>query len=171
MLESEIPHEQTFEDCYDAQHKLQIESYGSDPVLLEGKEATDFIMWNVVALTDELHEALAEVGWKPWATSRHINRDAYRGELVDAFHFFMNLMMVADITPSELMAEYYKKRQKNADRQAAGYDGVSTKCPGCHRALDDDAVECEQTGVFWASGVVAFRCAVDGKEYTRSINA
>ena len=29
------------------------------------------------------------------------------------------------------------KRAKNAQRQLDGYDGVSTKCPKCGRALDD----------------------------------
>ena len=31
--------------------------------------AIDFIHWNVTAATDELHELLGEIGWKPWPTS------------------------------------------------------------------------------------------------------
>lgn len=95
-----------------------------------------------VALVDELHEALNEIGWKPWASSQHFNQEAVKGELVDAFHFFMNLCMIAQVTPDDLIQGYINKSAKNIQRQEDGYDGVSTKCPGCGRALDDDAVHC-----------------------------
>lgn len=131
-----------FRDAMRDQIDLQITSYGKSPLNLEGDERADFIRCNILALEDELHEALDEVGWKPWATSRHLNREAFKGELVDAFHFFMNLMAVAQIGADELLEGYQAKRLKNAKRQEEGYDGVSTKCPGCKRALDDDAVEC-----------------------------
>lgn len=131
-----------FELALKAQHELQVNSFGADPKQLAGQEATEWIRWNVLALEDELHEALAEVGWKPWATSRHINRDAYISELVDSFHFLMNLMLVVDCTADEFLEKYFEKRGVNAARQAAGYDGVTGKCSKCKRALDDAAVAC-----------------------------
>ena len=124
-------------EIFEMQRALQVESYGYDPGLMQGEERTTFIMWNVVALTDELHEALAEVGWKPWATSRHVNEEAFKGELVDALHFLVNLCLAADMSPMELYEGYLEKRRRNAKRQAEGYDGVSSKCPQCKRALDD----------------------------------
>lgn len=108
------------------------------------KPAIDFIHWNVTALTDELHELLGEVGWKPWAKSRHINLEAARGELIDAYHFMANLSLVLGMDANEIMRRYHEKHAKNAKRQEEGYDGVSTKCPGCKRALDDEAVKCRQ---------------------------
>lgn len=131
-----------FRDALRAQYELQLNAYGSDPVELPEHEKIEFIRWNVLALEDELHEALAEVGWKPWATSKHINRDAFKGELVDAFHFLMNLMIVTGIDADEFLAGYREKNLRNAARQAEGYDGVKGKCPGCRRALDDPAVKC-----------------------------
>lgn len=131
-----------FQRALEAQRQLQIKSYGADPVTLTGDEAADWIRWNVLALEDELHEALAETGWKPWATSRHINRDAFIGELVDSFHFLMNLMLVVDCSADEFLDKYFVKRGINAARQAAGYDGVTTKCVKCKRALDDVSVAC-----------------------------
>ena len=86
----------TFSNALDAQLELQKNAYGNDPSTLETNEQLDWIRWNTLALEDELHEALAETGWKPWAKSKHVNRDAFVGELVDAFHFFMNLMLVVD---------------------------------------------------------------------------
>jgi len=122
---------------------LQRDTYGAHPAEIEDiKERIQFYKDMHVAIVDELHEALAEIGWKPWATSRHINEDAVKGELVDAFHFFMNLCMLVGMTPEELTKRYVLKREKNIKRQQDGYDGVSSKCVGCGRALDDDAVTC-----------------------------
>lgn len=128
---------------YELQRELQAEAYGKDPTELEGDERLQFAKDMHIALTDELHEALGEIGWKPWATSKHFEEDAYKAELVDAWHFFMNLMLVARMTPEDLFQGYTKKRQRNIERQLEGYDGVSTKCPYCKRALDDPAVKCE----------------------------
>lgn len=131
-----------FEDALDAQLELQVKSFKADPRFLSDPEKLEWIRWNVLALEDELHEALAETGWKPWATSQHINRDAFIGELVDAFHFLMNLMLITNCTAAEFLHRYAEKRGINAARQAAGYDGISSKCSVCKRALDDPSVNC-----------------------------
>lgn len=108
------------------------------------EERMQAIRDNVLACTDELHEALGETGWKPWATSNHLNVDAFRAEMVDAWHFFMNLMLHSGMTADDLYQGYVAKHAKNHKRQDEGYDGVTTKCPGCKRAYDDDAVKCNQ---------------------------
>lgn len=124
---------------YEAQRALQIEAYGADPTTLTGDEAVQFIKDMNLALQDELHELLGEVGWKPWATSRHINHDMAKAELVDAWHFFMNLMLILGMTPDELFDRYMEKRKRNSERQEEGYDGVGGKCALCRRAIDDVA--------------------------------
>lgn len=136
----------TLQKALDAQLELQKNSFGADPSNLDDQGKMDWIRWNVLALEDELHEALAETGWKPWAKSQHINRDAYVSELVDSFHFLMNLMLVVDCSAEEFLAKYFEKRGINAARQAAGYDGIAGKCPDCKRALDDTAVTCTENG-------------------------
>lgn len=146
------------------------------------KPAIDFLHWNVTALTDELHELLGEIGWKPWAKSRHINLEAARGEAIDAMHFLANIFLVLGLDDAEeVMRRYHAKHKKNAARQEAGYDGVSTKCPGCKRALDDDAVEClELTGLDHDEqarkfprfeGQRFFRCTVSGGLYRNTPNS
>jgi dimeric dUTPase (all-alpha-NTP-PPase superfamily) len=111
-----------------------------DPRYLTGDARADFIRWNMLATEDELHEALQETGWKPWASDRSLNREAYINELVDAFHFFMNLLLVASpgMDPEEIAADfevkYLKKRGVNAQRQQEGYTGQ--KCPACHREVE-----------------------------------
>lgn len=130
-------------EMFEMQADLQRKSYGAHPADIKTpEEKIQFIKDMILALEDELHEAMFEIGWKPWATSKHIRKAGFQGELVDAFHFFMNLCMAVEMTPEDLYQQYKKKRLKNAQRQAEGYDAQSTKCPQCTRAYDDDAVKC-----------------------------
>lgn len=128
------------------QRRLQEDSYGFNFDTMTEEERVLFARDQILALLDEAHEALAEIGWKPWATSRHMNRDAFVSELVDAWHFLMNLLLAAQVKPHEFFSLYIAKNEKNAKRQREGYDGVSTKCPACKRAYDDDAVYCTPAG-------------------------
>ncbi|PYS90465.1 MAG: hypothetical protein DMF62_04700 [Acidobacteria bacterium] len=127
------------------QLQLQLRIIG-DPRDLEGAELMEYIRTNVLALEDELHEALRECGWKPWATSKHLNREAFMKEMVDAWHFFMNIMLGISpgMSPEALAAEfaekYYAKNQVNQDRQRTGYDGVANRCRNCHKDLDQAGV-------------------------------
>lgn len=106
------------------QRELQVGSYGEDPAELEDGELAHFIFWNVVALDHELHEALDEVtGWKPWSSKSTVieNRESYVKELVDAYHFLGNLLLVAGVTDDELDQKYNDKAAINERRQTEGY--------------------------------------------------
>lgn len=132
-------------EMFELQGDLQKRAYGAYPSdIQDDEELIVFIKDMHIAITDELHEMLGEIGWKPWATSRHINYEAAQSELVDAFHFFMNLCMAFKMTPDMLFEKYKAKRLKNFKRQEEGYDGVKGKCTVCKRALDDEAVQCHE---------------------------
>lgn len=136
-----------FSGLYVLQRAFQARLLGDVPAALRGTERKAYIREQFLALADEQHEALAETAWKSWASGdAHINREAYMGELADTFIFLMNQMLVGDITPSQLMDVVKAKQLKNHKRQDDGYDGVSTKCPRCKRAADDDAVKCVEIG-------------------------
>lgn len=127
------------DNLLEAQALLQLKMPdGQDPRDMEEAEKALFIKDMTLALTDELHELLAEVGWKPWASSRHVNTQAAQGELIDALHFFLNLALALDLDGFQIMEKYYAKHKKNQQRQEEGYDGVSQKCSFCGRALDDE---------------------------------
>lgn len=130
------------EEMLSRQRELQALINGYDMAEQTAVQRIDNIKENVLALTDELHEVLGEMGWKSWAKSRHINYEAARGEVVDAWHFLMNIMLHLDMSADDLYAGYLRKRAVNEARQVAGYDGVSTKCTGCGRAQDDVGVAC-----------------------------
>lgn len=126
-----------------AQRDLQARVMGYRFADMTLDQRISYIKEMVLALSNELQsEVLGEVSWKSWASSRFINVKEYKGELVDAFHFLLNLMLVVDMTPDELYALYLQKRDLNVLRQLEGYDGLSSKCPGCGRAQDDVAVAC-----------------------------
>lgn len=126
-------------DLLEAQAALQLKMPGGvDPREMPTEEKALFIKDMTLALTDELHELLQEVGWKPWATSRHVNVDSARGELIDALHFLLNLALALDMDGFMLMEMYHAKHKKNQQRQEEGYDGVASKCGYCRRALDDE---------------------------------
>lgn len=128
------------------QERLQAESYSYNFQRMRSPDRVEYIKNMKLALEAELQEALDETGWKPWATRREINREAYLAELVDVWHFLMNMFLVLGDTPEELADEiftvYCRKNKINERRQREGYDGVSTKCGHCARALDDPAVGC-----------------------------
>jgi len=145
--EAKPPKPDRFAVMLSMQRQLQEKSFKTNFESMSQEHRLQFIKDMSMALSAELQEALDETGWKPWATSNHINEAAFKGELVDAFHFFMNLMLIVGMDVEELFERYMRKHQVNADRQAAGYDGVATKCRGCRRALDDEAVLCHASEV------------------------
>jgi NTP pyrophosphatase (non-canonical NTP hydrolase) len=71
----------------------------------------------VLCATDELHELLAEVHWKPWKDSRGIRDiDAYREELADVLHFILDLYLAAGLTGQDVVNDYVAKHEENLRR-------------------------------------------------------
>jgi hypothetical protein len=152
----------TFSQWLDSTTELQIGAYGQDPAALEGKERKHWFETNVLAATDELHEFLNEVPWKPWASHMQENREAAVNEIVDAMHFISNLLATFNVTGPELTAAYKAKQIRNAQRQVEGYTGLE-KCPGCHRDkaevgshfvdagdFNDNRIACDRCDTVWA---------------------
>jgi hypothetical protein len=119
--------------------------------------AMEYLTYNHTALVVELSEMMAETGWKPWATSNHIN-EAALGEWIDAWHFMMNILWMiagqgvlgdAHVLAATVKEHYDKKRQVNLDRQLRGYDGISTKCRECKRDFEDNSVYCTVERCEW----------------------
>lgn len=85
----------------------------------------DMILWT----TDELHEALHELPYaKDW--SKKYEKEDYnhekqwklfKEEMIDAWHFFMNIMIAAGFTPEEIFKMYMEKSAINVERQKTGY--------------------------------------------------
>lgn len=131
--------EDKLDRCFRLQRKLQV-AYGTN-FGMTGEKLVTFVKDMIIACEDELHEALAEVHWKPWSVSQagFRDRDAFAGELRDAFQFLMNLMLAAHVTPDELVKMLEDKLEVNHRRQDTGYTGTE-KCDKCGRALDEPGI-------------------------------
>lgn len=126
-----------------AQLDLQVQA-GMNPLEMDTTAVIEYIKEMTLAATDELHEALNEVGWKTWATSRHINTVAAFSELRDAWQFLTNLMFAVTGEEPENLADMlesslYKKIALNQARILEVYTGLD-KCGGCHRSLDEVSI-------------------------------
>lgn len=110
------------------QAKLQ-EFLGTDFDDMDMEERAQFARDHYVYLVQELNEALYELPYfKKWKDYDGMTVEEmaealkrYKGELVDAFHFFMNLMLVYGMDFDELKNGYIEKNKENIERQKKGY--------------------------------------------------
>lgn len=96
---------------------------GKRPQDLEGDERVAYAKDMLLAMIVETVEVLNEVGWKSWATSRHINRNAFADELLDALHFWLNAALLINMDADEIEARWALSVEKIRGRDADGYTG------------------------------------------------
>ena len=70
----------------------------------------------VLQLFSEIHEVLSEVKWKD--TGAHFDTDRFKikEEIIDVFHFVINLALIWGMDADELYKEFVKKNNKNYER-------------------------------------------------------
>jgi len=73
-------------------------------------------------ITEELGEAMNCLKNKPWKqTHMETDRTHYEEEIVDAFHFFIELCILSGFNAQSLTEMYLKKSQVNKFRQRSQY--------------------------------------------------
>ena len=97
------------------QEKLAVKKFGK----LEFNQ--EYINNNMIALVDELFEALRETPFKYWKKNQQLNIEAARKEAIDSFHFFMNFLIGLGIDSEMLYKMYCEKNKINHDRIKEGY--------------------------------------------------
>lgn len=90
------------------------------------KEIKDFtnihlIKNQILALFDETSEALREVPWKPWKLNQEFNVKKFRIELIDIFHFLINLFLLSGMNSRQVINLFKNKNKINRRRQKDGY--------------------------------------------------
>lgn len=71
---------------------------------------------------EELYEAINHLKNKPWKqTLRDTDADAFLEELSDAWHFWIEMHILAGVDPMTVFTEYFRKALINEQRQASGY--------------------------------------------------
>jgi len=81
----------------------------------------NFVNLNYIGVITEASEALEKTPWKPWKDSMRYNRIEFQKELIDIFHFLMNLFLAAGMEPQDVYRMYKQKHIKNMKRQERGY--------------------------------------------------
>ena len=102
---------------------------GNNFAEMSAEERAEFMRDHRGYLEDELAEALYEMpNYKTWKDYSAMSEEAravawskVRMELVDALHFFMNLLLCAGMTADEVFSMYVAKNHENHRRQDAGY--------------------------------------------------
>lgn len=116
------------ETIMEKQKDLQ-ERLGTDFNSLSDEERAAFMRNHRGYLEDELAEALYEMPeyklWKDYSNMSEEDRadawDKVKMELVDALHFFVNLLLCAGFTAEEVLEMYLAKNNENHRRQDEGY--------------------------------------------------
>lgn len=93
------------------------------------EERVAFIKENTIHLSQEINEMLYELPFfKPWKDYSGMGEEAMniamakaRMECIDAWHFFMNIMLGLGFTADEFYEMYMAKNKENHRRQDEGY--------------------------------------------------
>ena len=92
-----------------------------DPTSKEGQQyLRDLALHGV----EEMFEALQHLkNWKPHKLTeeKEFNKEEFLEEIVDAFNYFMALLIVVDVDHEKLFEAYLKKDQKIRKRLDEGY--------------------------------------------------
>lgn len=69
----------------------------------------------------ELSEVIENTMWKPWKLSSRNNIIKTQEELIDVFHFLINMCIACNLSPEELFEKFIKKNNENMERNKHGY--------------------------------------------------
>lgn len=112
------------EDFFRRQRELQAK-IGNDLGALPLIEKEKWTKEMVLAMHVELSELLEWTNWKPWKKTRvsydNARQKEIEMEIVDLFHFLLNLCQIWNISPVLFEARFLEKHQINLDRQNKGY--------------------------------------------------
>jgi dimeric dUTPase (all-alpha-NTP-PPase superfamily) len=125
----QIRKEDIMQEMLNMQKELEEKTFGYDFDDMTIEERTAYIKEHSIHLNQEINEALYELPYfKPWKNYEGMTVDQtavqlrkYKEELVDAFHFFMAMMIAVDMDAEEMRTMYFAKHQENINRQKRGY--------------------------------------------------
>jgi hypothetical protein len=120
MFAKQLAHKQEYDKIYRAK--------GLDPVSpggwgnLNDPRLQLEIRTTFAYLTEELMEAIGLLKNKPWKqTPKETDPEAFYSEIADAWHFWLELMILIGMTPEMIVKYYFKEAQKNDTRRTEGY--------------------------------------------------
>ena len=82
---------------------------------------TQFIRLAFIGIVTEACEALEETNWKPWKQPQDKDENKFKEEIVDIWHFLINLTLASGMDADELMVRFKSKNKVNVARQEKKY--------------------------------------------------
>lgn len=73
------------------------------------------------ALLHEVVELQRETDWKWWKTEKGLDNHRIQEEVIDLWHFLIQLSVEAGLDPELLVSKYIEKNKENTKRQQQGY--------------------------------------------------
>lgn len=112
---------------FDIQKSFQDRLKTFDKIEDDG-DKQEFINQNILALVEESVEIMRCTPYKNpnyvkfgWKKNQEWDINLYKDEIVDLFHFLMNLCLVVGMNSTEFFEIYCKKNKVNFKRQDDGY--------------------------------------------------
>ena len=98
--------------------------YPDWPVDIKQKENQQLLRDTALQGVEEMFEALGHLkNWKPHRNTEieEFDRDEFLEEIVDAFNYFLSILVLTGVTSEELFATYVKKDNIIHKRLQTGY--------------------------------------------------
>jgi hypothetical protein len=120
MFLRQLGHRQEYDRIYAARGLLkppvtQAGNLNNPLVQAEMRELAGYV-------TEELYEAICKLKNKPWVqTARSTDPEDFYQELADTWHFWIEFMIFAGMTPDKIAQYYFAKSEVNDQRRAEGY--------------------------------------------------
>jgi len=73
------------------------------------------------ALLHEVVELQRETNWKWWKTTKDLDNENIQEEVIDLWHFLIQLSIEVGLDPDIIVQKYIKKNKENLERQKRGY--------------------------------------------------
>lgn len=92
------------------------------------KHKQELININILACFDELSEVMRETAWKNpdyivggWKQGQLLNHKKFKEEIIDLWHFVINLTLISGMGDDELYGRFLVKNKENHERQDKEY--------------------------------------------------
>ena len=100
------------------------ETYPPWPLEISSKESQQVLRETALKGIEEMFEALQHLkNWKPHRSTDipEFDRESFLEEVVDAFNYFLSVLVLVGVTPEEFFESYKKKDKIIRKRLLTGY--------------------------------------------------
>lgn len=81
------------------------------------KSVSEWVIATTLAMESEIDEVRREVNWKFWKPEKEIDTEKLHEEVIDLWHFLVQLSQRVGLSPDKVFEVYKVKREENFARQ------------------------------------------------------